>query len=133
MKKISIIFSIVLTALLSFSCQKPYETTVGLAVDYSDNYGGMVFPNSKSQYAFIFVTSNSDWTASVTQESWCGFTPKDQESLTANRFYSYSGHGKEYIKFTINENYTSSPRAVTFTVTGSGKTLSFTIHQPAAE
>lgn len=121
-------------ALLSVSsCEKPYETTVELAVDYSDEHGGLVFKNAKLADCYIMVTSNTSWTATVTEERWCGFIPKGQKSLTDNRTYRHEGEGIEYIRFSINENYSPVPRSVKFTVTSStGKVKEFTINQPGA-
>lgn len=132
MKKIAIILFSALALLCSNSCDKPYETTIDLAVDYSDEYGGLKFKNAKTGYSYILVTSNSSWTAKVTEEKWCGFIPKDQVSLYDNRTHTVSGSGTQYLKFSVNENYSPAPRTVKFTVTGSGKTIEFTIFQPGA-
>lgn len=125
---------LLMAALLSaISCEKPYQTTVELAVDYSDEHGGLVFKNAKLGDCYIMVTSNTSWTATITEEKWCGFIPKGQVSLTDNRTYRYEGNGTEYIRFSINENYSPASRQVKFTVTSStGMIKEFTIIQPGA-
>lgn len=133
MKRLIIILMTAVALFSLSSCEKPYQTTLDLAVDYSDEYGGLVFKNAKLADCYIMVTSNTSWTATVTEEKWCGFIPKGQASLTENRTYKHEGNGTEYIRFSINENYSPAQRQVKFTVTSStGKVKEFTITQPGA-
>lgn len=133
MKKLAIIITMTMAFLAVSSCRKPYESTIDLAVDYSDDHGGLVFKNAKLCDCYILVTSNTSWTASIPEEKWCGFIPKGQLSLSDNRTYTYNGTGKEYIRFSVNENYSPMDRHVKFTVkSADGKVKEFTIHQPGA-
>ena len=103
------------------SCQKKFVTSIDLAVDYSDETGGMVLTKNTADTCYIHVTSNTDWKAGLTfsqeGEPWCRLDKKE-------------GHGSAWIPFIYQANESGAERAVIFNIETSSKAIKFTISQP---
>lgn len=116
------IFAALLLTLSALSCDKPYRTKLDLAVDH-DPVKGIKLSSADAGTCTIHITSNASWTASVTVqegEPWC-------------RLDRTSGSGIAYLILTFDENPDTQPRTALFSVSGSGKTLSFPITQAKAQ
>lgn len=120
-KTITILLMTVGLAFVLASCQKKFVTSIDLAVDYSDETGGMVLTKNTADSCYIHVTSNTDWKASLTfsqeEQQWCRLEQKE-------------GHGSAWIPFIYQANESGAERAVIFNIETSSKAIKFTISQP---
>lgn len=121
MKKIIKIFALIAILLVPFSCSEKYVTTVDLAVDYSDDLGGLVLKKNTADTCYIHVTSNTDWSAGLTfseqTPAWCELTETQ-------------GSGIAWIPLIYQANESGAERTAIFNISISSKTLKFTITQP---
>lgn len=122
MKKI---ITVVILALgLAFglsSCQKEFETSIDLAVDYSDEMGGLVLTKKTADICYIHVTSNTSWKACLTfpeqQAEWCSLEQTE-------------GQGIAWIPLAYQANETEMERTAVFRIETSSKAIEFNITQP---
>lgn len=119
-KTITILLAIGLVFVLA-SCQKKFVTSIDLAVDYSDETGGLVLTKNTADTCYIHVTSNMDWKAGLTfpqdEQQWCRLDKKE-------------GHGIDWIPLIYQANESGVERTAVFNIETSSKSIKFTISQP---
>lgn len=119
-KTVTILLALGLVFALA-SCQEKFVTAIDLAVDYSDETGGMVLTKNTADICYIHVTSNTDWKAGLTfpqgDQQWCHLDRKE-------------GHGTDWIPLAYQANETGIERTVVFNIETSSKAMKFTISQP---
>lgn len=103
------------------SCQKKFVTAIDLAVDYSDEAGGLVLTKSVADTCYIHITSNTAWKASLSFPSaddlWCSLGQS-------------AGEGSAWIELASKANESGNERTAVLRVESASKNVEFTITQP---
>ncbi|MBR0245223.1 MAG: BACON domain-containing protein [Bacteroidales bacterium] len=113
-KKLVILFVAVIAL---FACQKPYETTLDLAVDSTT----LKLPSCDKGYFYMHIISNRDWTLSV---------EADKDWLHPEQT---SGTGTAYPKFVFDAYVGAIDREATIVVSCDVKTIRVKVIQPKSE
>ncbi len=114
MKKLLVLFFV--SAAL-FACQKPYETTLDLAVDSTT----LKLPSVEEGYFYMHIASNRSWALSVEAE---------RDWLHAEQT---SGTGTAYPKFTYDAYTGAIDREASIIVSCDVKTIRVKVIQPKSE
>lgn len=115
MRKVLNMIVILIAVLFLVSCNKPYQTTLELAV----NQENIQLPSSLGGHCYITVFSNTSWNIEL------------QPAVDWARLDVSNGSGIGYVRFEYDDNLSSEQRSVDAVVTGSGKTCRITITQKA--
>lgn len=114
MRKLVLLF---FAAMALFACQKPYETTLDLAVDSTT----LKLPSCEEGYFYMHIVSNRSWTLSIEAEKdW--LHPEQT-----------SGTGTAYPKFVFDSYAGAIDREATIVISCDVKTIRVKVIQPKSE
>lgn len=119
-KTLATIFSLVMLA-LSPACSR-FTPSIDLAVDYSDELGGMMLLSSLEGECIIHIVSNTSWKAGLR------FDTGQVQWFTLEQT---SGTGDAWIRCNYQANPDAVDRMVVFHIETASSAREFTITQPS--